>query len=177
VSRRHSLPWTFRMRTSTGCRPGGVSRERLDLGPARADRGPEDAALRVVRHRVRPGRSVQARRGRGTARYGHGRPNVAPGAVGRRTTVAGWPPRVLTLVPAAALKASNAVDTMDLIETACRTSPRTRSRGSRRTAGAAGLARGVDPASVRGAPRWPASASPGFDRDATQAGPAKTTDH
>jgi hypothetical protein len=42
------------------CRPGGVSRERLDPGPARADRGPEDAALRIVRHRVRPGRSVQA---------------------------------------------------------------------------------------------------------------------
>ena len=63
-----------------------------------------------VRHRVRPGRSVQARRGRGTARYGPGGPDVAPGAVSRRTTVAGWPPRVQTPVPAAALKASNAVD-------------------------------------------------------------------
>src|SRR5664280_775956 len=57
-------------------RPGGVSRERLDPGPARADRGPEDAPRRVVRHRVRPGRSVQARRGRGTARYGPGGPEL-----------------------------------------------------------------------------------------------------
>ena len=38
----------------------------------------------------------------------------------RRTTVAGWPPRVLTPVSAAALKASNADFTMDFIETACR---------------------------------------------------------
>src|SRR5664279_172861 len=36
--------------------------------------------------------------------------DVAPGAVSRPTTVAGWPPRVLTPVPAAALEASKALD-------------------------------------------------------------------
>src|SRR5450759_296035 len=46
----------------------------------------------------------------GTARRGPGGPDVAPGAVSRRTTVAGWPPRVQTPVPAAALKASKALD-------------------------------------------------------------------
>ena len=56
----------------------------------------------------------------GTARRGPGGPDVAPGAVSRRTTVAGWPARVLTPVPAAALNASNADFTMDVIETACR---------------------------------------------------------
>ena len=45
-------------------------RDRHATEPARADRGPEDAPVRVVRHRVRPGRSVQARRGR----YGASRP-------------------------------------------------------------------------------------------------------
>ena len=45
-------------------------RERQHPRLARAHCGPEDAALRVVRHRVRPGRPFQARRGR----YGASRP-------------------------------------------------------------------------------------------------------
>jgi hypothetical protein len=67
----------------------------------------------------------------GTARHGPGGPDVAPGAVSRRTTVAGRPPRVLTPVPAAALRASNADFTMDFIEAACRISKDSIAAGER----------------------------------------------
>jgi hypothetical protein len=63
----------------------------------------------------------------GTARHGPGGPDVAPGAVSRRTTVAAWPPRVQTPVPAAALK---------------RPTPSTRWTSSRRRAASPGLDRG-----------------------------------
>jgi len=115
----------------------------------------------------------------GTARRGPGGPDVAPGAVSRRTTVAGWPARVLTPVPAAALNTECVQRRLHDGRHRDRLPDHQgldRGRG-RRTAEAAELAAWADLASVRGALGWPAAAPPGFDRDARQAGLAKTTAH
>src|SRR5664280_2235763 len=109
------------MRTSTGCRPGGgIARTARPMTCTRSLRPRRDVARRVVRIGFDPAGRAKIGVDEGTARRGPGGPDVAPGAVSRRTTVAGWPARVLTPVPAAALKASDADFTMDFIETACR---------------------------------------------------------